>query len=571
MAETAPDVFTNHLSKFAEQVAHGVLVDLAPLIARDRVDGGIYEPGLLANWQRGGQTYALPADWDSIAPAVNLDMARRAGVSVAQLQQLNWRPQGGGSFGRVAALLTHDRAGRNALDAGFGKTQVQVHGHQTPGAGGMLGQQAAASALREANAKANQLLRPQQPAQCPAKCRRMETHLLDWANALLRLLHTITAIAWIGSSFYFVWLDNHLIKPRSPDLLEKGVDGALWAVHGGGFYNPQKYMLAPKKIHTELHWFYWESYSTWMTGFALFVVMYLFNPSTYLIDRNVYDWQPAGAVAAALGLLVAFWLVYDVICRTLGERENGDLIVGALVTVFVVAAAYLACQLFAGRAAFLMIGAMLATAMSANVFFLIIPGQRKVVAQMKAGLPVAAIHGRRAKQRSVHNTYFTVPVLVAMLSNHYGWLYQGRHNWLVLVALMLAGALIRHFFVARHKAHVKGVAPPWGYVAAGAALLVVLALALAPAAPPPAVAAAGGGGLDQVNTIVQQRCAMCHNAALQQKGVALHTPELLRQHAQAVYQQTVVTRLMPQNNATQITEAERAAVKRWFEAGAQAD
>lgn len=405
----------------------------------------------------------------------------------------------------------------------------------------------------------------------------MDAYLLDWANALLRLLHVVTAIAWIGSSFYFVWLDNHLIKPKSPDLLEKGVDGALWAVHGGGFYNPQKYMVAPKKIHTELHWFYWESYSTWMTGFALFVALYLFNPSIYLIDKNVYDLSPTAAVLAALGFLVAFWLVYDLICRGFGQREGGDRIVGALVAVFVVVATVLACHLFAGRAAFLMIGAMIATAMSANVFVWIIPGQRTVIAQMKAGEPVDPVHGKRAKQRSVHNTYFTVPVLIAMLSNHYGWLYQGRHNWLVLVVLMLAGALIRHFFVARHKAHVKRVQPPWGYLAAGVVLLVGLMVGLMPPARPVAQGGAAHGAmpappsqpptLAQVQAVMAQRCTMCHNEQVQQKNVALHTPALVRQHGQAIHQQVNVTRLMPLNNATQITDDERALIQRWFEAG----
>ncbi|MEN9628324.1 MAG: hypothetical protein RJA10_1551, partial [Pseudomonadota bacterium] len=191
----------------------------------------------------------------------------------------------------------------------------------------------------------------------------MDAYLLDWVNLLLRWLHVITAIAWVGSSFYFVWLDNHLIRPKSPDLLEKGVDGALWAVHGGGFYNPQKYMLAPKKIHTELHWFYWESYSTWLSGFALFVVLYLWNAGTFLIDKSLMDWSPAAAITAALGFLVAFWLIYDAICRVFGFRENGERIVGALLFVVVCFASWLACQLFAGRAAFLLVGAMIATAM----------------------------------------------------------------------------------------------------------------------------------------------------------------------------------------------------------------
>ena len=396
----------------------------------------------------------------------------------------------------------------------------------------------------------------------------MDTYLLDWVNLLLRWTHVIVAIAWIGSSFYFVFLDNSLTPPVDPKLKEQGVGGELWAVHGGGFYNPQKYLVAPKTLPEHLHWFYWESYSTWLSGFALFTVMYLFNAGTFLVDRNVHDWSPSVAVAAALGFLVLFWVFYDLICRWVGERKGevgGDAIVGGLVLVYVIAASWAACQLFAGRAAFLMVGAMLATAMSANVFFWIIPGQRKVIAQMKAGRPVDAIHGQRAKQRSVHNTYFTLPVLVAMLSNHYGWLYQGPHNWAVLVLLMLAGALIRHSFVVRHKALAQGKRVPWEFAVGGTVLLLGLAVWLAPAPPKPVAAGAPPVTLAQVQAVVAQRCVLCHNAQVQQKNVALHTPELLQQHAQAVYQQAVVLKLMPMNNATQITDDERALIKRWFE------
>ena len=406
------------------------------------------------------------------------------------------------------------------------------------------------------------------------------TYLLDWVNLLLRWAHVIVAIAWIGSSFYFVFLDNSLLKPDDPALKAKGVDGELWAVHGGGFYNPQKYLVAPKSLPDHLHWFFWESYSTWLTGFALFTVMYLFNASNFLIDKNVYDWSPAAAVAAALAFLAVFWVVYDLICRLVGERSvgersvgekdgqvGGDSLVAVLVLVYVVAASWAACQLFAGRAAFLMTGAMMATAMSANVYFWIIPGQRTVIAQMKAGQPVQAIHGQRAKQRSVHNTYFTLPVLIAMLSNHYGWLYQARHNWLVLVLLMLAGALIRHSFVVRHKALAMGRRVPWEWAVGGTALLLGLAVWLAPAPRPTAVAAAPAT-YAEMRSVLDQRCAICHNAAVQQKNVALHTPELLKQHAQNVYQQSVVLKLMPMNNATQITDAERALIKRWYEGGA---
>ena len=404
----------------------------------------------------------------------------------------------------------------------------------------------------------------------------MESYLLDWANLLLRWVHVITAIAWIGSSFYFVFLDSSLTPPEDDDLKKQGVSGELWAVHGGGFYHSNKYMVAPRwrPLPENLHWSFWESYTTWLTGFGLFTVLYLFNAGSFLVDKTVFDWSPTAAIITSLIFLVAFWLIYDVICRTLGQKKNGDVVVGIAVFVYIIIATWLACQLFSGRAAFLLIGAMLATAMSANVFFWIIPGQRKVVAQLRAGETPDPIHGQRGKQRSVHNTYFTLPVIIAMLSNHYGWLYQGRHNWLVLVLLMLAGALIRHSFVARPKAHVLHKRAPWEHAIVGVLVLLGLAFWLAPKPPTAEVAAAAKAmaakpvAYADVRAVIDQRCLMCHNADLAQKNVALHTPELLKQHAQAVYQQASVLKLMPLSNATQMTDAERDLVKRWFDAGA---
>jgi uncharacterized membrane protein len=292
----------------------------------------------------------------------------------------------------------------------------------------------------------------------------------------------------------------------------------------------------------------------------------------------VHAWSAQAAVVAALGFLVLFWIAYDLICRLVGERHGkvgGDGIVGGLVLVYVVAASWAACHLFAGRAAFLMVGAMLATAMSANVFFWIIPGQRKVIAQMKAGQRVDPIHGQRAKQRSVHNTYFTLPVLVAMLSNHYGWLYEGSTNWLVLSGLMLAGALIRHSFVARHKALVQQRRVPWEFAGVGVAGILGLAVWLAPAMPAPTTTPAGAASsapvsLAQVQAVVDQRCVLCHNAQVQNKGVALNSAALIQQHAQQMYQQVVVLKAMPFNNATGITDAERDLIRRWYEGGGPA-
>lgn len=402
----------------------------------------------------------------------------------------------------------------------------------------------------------------------------MEAYVLDWANLLLRWLHVITAIAWIGSSFYFVFLDNNLQRPKSPDLLEKGVDGAMWAVHGGGFYNPQKYMVAPGRIHTKLHWFYWESYSTWLSGFALFTVLYLWNAGSFLVDKSLFDWSPVVAGASAVGFLIAFWLIYDTVCRVFGFRKNGELVVAGLMLLTVALASWLANQLFAGRAAFLLVGAMIATAMSANVFFWIIPGQRKVVAAMTSGekydASALAIHGKRGKQRSVHNTYFTLPVIFAMLSNHYSFLYTHEHRWVLLFVMMFAGALIRQFFVQRHAFHLGRAKNPVPFAIAGVVLIVAVIVALRPAPVSPAAAAAAAqpAGYAQVRAVIDQRCVLCHGEQQAFKGVRLDSAEGLAKNAQNVFQQVAVTRQMPLNNATGITEDERLLIKRWFEGGA---
>ena len=425
----------------------------------------------------------------------------------------------------------------------------------------------------------------------------METYLLEWANLLLRWAHVVTAVAWIGASFYFVFLDSSLTPPQDEELKRQGVSGELWAVHGGGFYHPVKFAVRPPELPKHLHWFYWESYSTWLTGFALFTISYLWNASSYLIDPARMDWSPTAAVCAALGFLVVFWLAYDAICRLWGQRPGGDRVVGALVALLVCGAAWLACHWFAGRAAFLLLGAMLATSMSANVFFWIIPGQRRVIESIRAGEAVDPIHGQRGKQRSVHNTYFTLPVLFAMLSTHYSFTYNHAHNWLVLIGMMAAGASIRQFFVLRHGYKLGRNPHPWPYVAAGLALIAILIVAMAPpraadskvagsssasglaadagagaaapSEPGPAMAKESVAiGYAQIQPVIAQRCYGCHGQSMQMKNIRLDSAALLAQNAQAVYQQTVVLRAMPINNATRITEDERLLVKKWFEGGA---
>lgn len=426
----------------------------------------------------------------------------------------------------------------------------------------------------------------------------MESYILDWANLLLRWLHVITAIAWVGSSFYFVFLDSSLTPPVDEDLKKQGVSGELWALHGGGFYHPVKFAGAPPKLPDHLHWFYWESYTTWLSGFALLTVSYLWNAKIYLVDPANPLMSSQMAIVAALAFLVVFWFLYDGICRVFGQKDGGDATVGALVLVLVCVAAYLACHIFPGQAAFLLIGAMLATSMSANVFFWIIPGQKKMVASIKAGEPVDPIHGKRGKQRSVHNTYFTLPVLFAMLSNHYGWLHSHPQNWLVLILMMFAGAAIRQFFVMRHGYKLGRNPHPWKYAAVGVVVLLGVIAWLRPA-PPAAVAAnpaviapvgqsvvqgetakhvvesasrpstASAGSYEKMHAIMQQHCVVCHSSAtIAQKNVKFDTPADVKSHAQQIYAQVVQLRKMPFGNPGALSAEERDSFKQWFESGA---
>ena len=395
----------------------------------------------------------------------------------------------------------------------------------------------------------------------------------EWLNLLVRWLHLITGIAWIGASFYFVWLDNS-IKPPKPgsDLEKAGVAGELWAVHGGGFYNPQKYLVAPKQLPEELHWFKWEAYATWLSGFALLFIVYYFNASAMMIDKSVADITATQAVLIGLGTLALGWIVYDLLCKSpLGQRDG---LLGIVMYALIVLAAYVLSKFLGGRAAYIHVGAMIGTMMVGNVLMQIIPGQRKLVDAMKEGKSPDPIYGKRAKQRSVHNNYFTLPVLFIMISNHYAMTYSHPYNWLVLAGIMAAGVLIRHFFNLKHKGQIA-----WGYPAAGVALLAVVAVAIAPKpAAKPAAGATPAAAVDtaKVMPVVAQRCAVCHSDkptqpgfATAPTGVMLHTPELLRQHAARVYQQTVQMKSMPIGNLTNMTDEERALIAQWYEAGAK--
>jgi uncharacterized membrane protein len=426
---------------------------------------------------------------------------------------------------------------------------------------------------------------------------------VDWLNLLVRWLHLITGIAWIGASFYFVWLDNSIRPPKpGSELARKGVSGELWAVHGGGFYNPQKYLVAPGELPEELHWFKWEAYATWISGFAMLFIVYYFNASAMMVDKSIADLSAGQSIAVGLGTLAAGWTVYDLLCRSaLGKRDG---LLGIVMFCFIVGAAFMLTHLLSGRAAYIHVGAMIGTIMVGNVLMVIIPGQRKLVEAMKAGKSPDPSYGKKAKQRSVHNNYFTLPVLFIMISNHYAMTYAHSYNWLILAAIMAAGVLIRHFFNLRHAGKVS-----LGYPVAGVALLLAVAVAIAPrpmpqpvASAPPAttataatapgasamaaaspataaaVPAAAGAAPDiaQVQAVIMQRCAACHSDRPTQPGFAsapaglmLQTPDLIRQHAAKIYQRAVQTKDMPLANMTQMTDAERSLIGNWFEAGAK--
>ena len=395
----------------------------------------------------------------------------------------------------------------------------------------------------------------------------MDTYLFEIVSLLGRWLHIIVGIAWIGASFYFVWLDNHLLRPVAANA---GVGGELWAVHGGGFYHSQKYKVAPETLPGTLHWFYWEAYSTWLSGMFLLCLMYYGRAELYLIDPQVAALSKPMAIGIALASLLASWLIYDALCRSPLGRDDRWL--GLVITWVLGFEAWLLCQLFSGRGAFIQFGAALGTIMVANVFFVIIPGQRELVRAKQEQREPDPIHGLRGKQRSVHNTYFTLPVLFTMISNHYASTFGARYNWLVLIAMSLAGACIRGWFVARHKAHERGGKTSPVLVIVGVMLLAGIAVALAPMRTATSRTAASEFG--RVQSIFQQRCVPCHSPtpthpafASAPNGIMLDTPERI-QAALTLTQQQLASRAMPLGNLTGMSEEERAAVLSWIEHGA---
>jgi len=390
--------------------------------------------------------------------------------------------------------------------------------------------------------------------------------ITEWASLIFRWLHVVAAIGWIGSSFYFIHLDLSLKKRTG---LPDGVSGDAWQVHGGGFYNIVKYLVAPSRMPDELTWFYWEAYATWLSGFALVIIVYYLDAELFLVDKSVMDLTPLQAGAFSLVSLVLAWLLYEAACRTaFAKRELAFVITGY---VFLVALTYAFTHVLSGRGAFNQIGAIIGTIMVANVFLTIVPNQRKTVAALIAGKEPDPALGLQGKQRSVHNNYLTLPVILLMISNHYPLLYATRYNWVIVAIVLALGPIIRHFYNSRHA----GKGSPWwtwGVAAAG-----MLAIAWLSAAGPrdSATGAVPTPNFKVVEEIVTSRCSMCHAAEpvwatipSAPRGILLDEPDHIRRNARLIARNAVWSNAMPPGNVTDMTPDERRTLAAWIGAGA---
>ena len=405
---------------------------------------------------------------------------------------------------------------------------------------------------------------PRNSAASPGGTLTLDPYVTDWLDLLARWLHVIAGIVWIGSSFYFIALDNHLRPPQDEREREAGIGGETWEIHGGGFYNIKKYLVAPRILPETLHWFKWEAYTTWLSGFALMIVLYYLNADTYLIDKSVADLTAGEAVAISVGLLAAAWLVYDVLCRLLGSRP---FLLAAVLLGAITLAAWGVSHLFSARATYLQIGAMIGTMMVGNVFFVIIPAHWELVRAKQAGREPDPAANARGKLRSVHNNYLTLPVVFTMLSNHFPFTYGHSYSWLILVVLLVIGAWVRHFFNLRHLGRTV-----WAIPISAAVAIAVLAILIRPqnesAAGTPAVPFA------RVARIVDQRCTACHSqqptkVSTAPRGIKFDTPQEIKAQASAIEQQAVQTKAMPLGNVTGMTQAERDLLGRWIAQGAR--
>ena len=394
----------------------------------------------------------------------------------------------------------------------------------------------------------------------------MLADLAAWANMGLRWLHIITGIAWIGSSFYFMWLDSHL---KAPVVARDGVAGELWAGHSGGFYQKQKFMVAPPEMPDELHWFKWEAYTTWISGFALLSLIYYVGANLYLIDPAKAQLTQVSAIALGISFIFGGWLVYDGLCRSpLGKNLR---LFGAVWFLVLTAMAWALTHLFSNRGAFIHVGAVMGSIMVFNVFAIIIPNQKKVVAAMLAGETPDPSLGKQAKQRSVHNNYMTLPVLLIMVSNHYPLLTDSPINWLLLAGLGLAGWTIRHFFNLKNSGRYQPQVLLYGML-----IFLGVALMAEAAKPKSASAAMGPVSFAQVQTIVRTHCAMCHADQPTHKGftappngLSFDNPDHIRAAAAKINERAVASESMPLGNETHMTRLERDTLGAWIAQGAK--
>ncbi len=390
----------------------------------------------------------------------------------------------------------------------------------------------------------------------------MDIDFVSWLNLALRWVHVLVGISWIGTSFYFVWLDNNL---RAAATAKEGVSGELWAVHGGGFYHNQKYMVAPPELPEDLHWFKWEAYFTWITGFLLLSLMYYYGADAFLIDKSKADLSQWQAIGIGLGALAGSWLIYDAMCRS--GMGNDNKIFGVMWSIVMLGVAIWLSSVFSGRGAFIHVGAILGTVMAANVFFVIIPNQRKVVAALKAGDTPDPALGKAAKQRSLHNNYMTLPVVFIMISNHYPMTFGNEFGWVILAGLSLSGWYFRHFLNRRNIGKVEYHLLVLGFAAfLGTMMFAGVSQSRQRLAP-----------LDEeisfveARGIVQTHCVTCHafNPANRDHGpipggVSLESERLIKQHAAKIYEQAVVTRVMPMGGEILITDEERQKLGTWI-------
>ena len=397
----------------------------------------------------------------------------------------------------------------------------------------------------------------------------MDVVLFDWVNLLLRWAHLIIGIAWIGSSFFFIFLDLSL---RRREGLPAGVSGESWLVHGGGFYHAQKYMVAPDSLPEELHWFKYEAYFTWVTGFLLLALIYYWGAESFLIDPRVMALEPAAAVATSLAMLAGGWILYDLLCKSPLGRNTA--LLATLVFILSIAAAYAFSKLFSGRAAYIHVGAMLGSIMAANVFFIIIPNQKKVVAALLQGATPDPALGEQAKQRSTHNNYLTLPVLLMMISNHYPIAYGHDWNWLIVAGVLVVGASVRHFINLKHEGR-SGRAIAWQLPFA--ALLTAALVWFSGYRPADENMAQEEVTVEAAEAlaIVQTRCTSCHSATPRDEdfeeapgGVMFDTADQLRANISRVLAQAVLTDSMPLGNKTRMTEEERRRLGLWIRQGA---